>query len=87
MRFRNVLPTLALAATSVCAFAEGESSTPQLDTSEVVNAATSIKTGLVSILGDLSPLVIAVVVAGVAIWAIPRIVGILKTGFTSGKGR
>lgn len=60
---------------------------PSMDTTSTINAATAVSTGLQSILTSLAPLVIGVVVAGVAIWAIPRIVGLLKSAFTSGKGR
>lgn len=77
---------LGLAATLAPAimFAEGEGS---LDVSEATGAITSIQGAFESILAALGPAVVAVVLAGVAIWAIPRIAGSLKSAFTGGKGR
>lgn len=56
-----------------------------------VSSVTSMSSGLQSmfggILGTLVPVVGAVVLAGVAVWAMPRIVGIIKSAFQTGKGR
>lgn len=66
-------------------FAEGEGAA--VDVSEATGAISSIQSAFESILTALGPAVVAVVLAGVAIWAIPRIAGSLKSAFSGGKGR
>lgn len=75
---------LSLALPAVV-FAEG--STPTADTTQATTAITTVQTAFETILSALGPAVLAVVIAGVGIWAIPRVVGALKSAFTGGKGR
>lgn len=53
----------------------------------VDNVASGLQSMFGNIMGTIVPVVGAVILAGVAIWAMPRIVGIIKSGFQSGKGR
>lgn len=78
------LLALGAAFSPALLFAEGGSS---VDTTTATGAITSIQTALTSVLGSLSTAVVAVVLAGVAVWLIPRIAGSLKSAFSSGKGR
>lgn len=63
---------------------------PSMSTDDINNfgtLATNIKQGMVDILGKLWIPVAAVILAGIAIWAVPRIVGLFKAAFQSGKGK
>lgn len=53
----------------------------------VNSAADGLREMFGKILGGLVPVVGAVMLAGVALWAMPRILGILKTAFQTSKGR
>ena len=55
--------------------------------SNVDNVASGLQSMFGNIMSTIVPVVGAVILAGVAIWAMPRIVGIIKSGFQSGKGR
>lgn len=57
------------------------------EVSSVQNAAQGLQTMLGNILSYLVPVVGVIALAGVAIWAVPKIVGTVKSAFTSGKGR
>lgn len=57
------------------------------DLAAVNSAATGLQTMFENILGKLVPVVGCVLLAGVALWALPRIVGTIKTAFQQGKGR
>lgn len=53
----------------------------------VNSAADGLRTMFGNILGALVPVLGAVILAGVAVWAMPRIVGIIKSAFQTSKGR
>lgn len=76
----GAVPFLATAS----AFAEGESSA--VDVSAATGAINSIQGGLETIIGALATPVASLVVAGVAIWAIPKVARALKRAFSGGQG-
>lgn len=78
-----VLPLFA--ASPLAALAEG--TTSSVDVTNATDAITQVQGAFEQILGTLGSAVLAIVIAGVAIWAIPRVVGSLKSAFTGGKGR
>lgn len=86
-KIRLWLGAFLLAVVSGSASAQANYTNVVMSTTGPENAITAVQTGMESILNKLGPAVLAVVVAGVAIWAIPRIVGLLKSAFSSGKGR
>lgn len=53
----------------------------------VNSAADGLQTMMGQILGKLVPVLGAIILAGVAVWAMPKIVGIIKSAFQTGKGR
>lgn len=53
----------------------------------VNSAADGLRTMFGNILGALVPVLGAVILAGVAVWAMPKIVGIIKSAFQTSKGR
>lgn len=53
----------------------------------VNSAADGLRTMFGNILGALVPVLGAVTLAGVAVWAMPKIVGIIKSAFQTSKGR
>lgn len=82
-KFKTALYSVgAFLVTAPAMLAEG---TPAAGSPE--DAISQIQTSLTDILDALKTPVVALVVAGVAVWAIPRIVGLLKSAFNSGKGR
>lgn len=89
----TALPTLAQesggSSAPVTASGDGWSATftiPDKITS-VDSAASGAQSMLSNILSQLVKPIGLVLLAGLAIWAMPRIIGILKTAFSSGKGR
>lgn len=83
-KFRNFLLKLAVVGGPVSALAQGEGSSTAFD---VGTAITDIQSGMTGIIGQLKAPAIAIVLAGVAIWVIPKLVSYLKTAFQAGKGR
>lgn len=53
----------------------------------VNSAAAGLQDMFGKILGSLVPVLGAVILAGVAVWAMPKIVGIIKSAFQTSKGR
>lgn len=53
----------------------------------VNSAADGLREMFGKILGTLVPVIGAVILAGVAVWAMPKIVGIIKSAFQTSKGR
>ena len=56
-----------------------------MDTTAAVSMITSAKEGLVSLLSSVAPIITAIVLAGLAIWASIVIVRIVKRAFNAGK--
>ena len=67
----------------LAALADG--STTAMDTTHAVSMLTSAKDGLVSLLQSAAPIITAIVLAGLAIWAAIIIVRIVKRAFNAGK--
>lgn len=59
----------------------------EFSTAAIVTSVTEVSTGLGAISTAVVPLLGAVVLAGIALWAIPAIIGIVKRAFGAGKGR
>lgn len=80
MRIRNI-PSLiaAFAVTGASALADGEAAYDGV----ITQTQTAFEAAINALKGPAA----AIVVAGIGIWLIPRVVGFLKTCFTSGKGR
>lgn len=55
--------------------------------SSVNSAAEGLRDMFGKILGSLVPVLGTVILAGVAVWAMPRIVGIIKSAFQTSKGK
>ena len=70
-----------LGVVAVPALARAEGSTSTMDTTAVTTMLTSIQTGLVGLLNSAMPIVTAVVLAGLALWAGLVIVRIIKRVF------
>lgn len=69
---------------------ESANTIPSMSQTDIDNfgtLATNVKQGLVDILEKLWIPVAAVLMAGIALWAVPRVVGLFKSAFQSGKGR
>lgn len=75
---------LALVALVAPALASAQEQTGSLDLSTEIG---QIQTGMTGVINQLKAPAIAIVLAGVAIWVIPKLVGYLKTAFQAGKGR
>lgn len=83
---KRLLSGAVVVASAAPVLADGVYTNIVMSTKGPEAAITALQGGMTSILDKLGPAVLAVVVAGVAIWAIPRIVGLLKSAFSS-KGR
>lgn len=81
---KKLMTTLAAAGSSVVAFAEGEGSAGSDVAGDIINGAQN---ALTSMLDTAGAAVVAVVLAGLAIWGGIRLVGLLKSAFNAGKGR
>lgn len=79
--------TLVGAVATSLPFSTFAQSSETVDVSAATGAISSVQSAMISILTPLGTAVVAIVLAGVAIWAIPRVVGSLKGAFQSGKGR
>lgn len=79
-KFKKLLLGASVALSPVIMLAEG--ATPAYDT-VITETESALKTALSSLAAPAA----AVVVAGIAIWLIPRVVSALKSAFTAGKGR
>ena len=79
---KKLVAGLSLAPLAV--LAEG-GSTSAMDTAQAVSMLTSAKDGLVSLLQSAAPIITAIVLAGLAIWAAIVIVRIVKRAFNAGK--
>lgn len=69
---------------------EQSNSIPSMNQTDIDNfgtLATNVKEGLIDILEKLWIPVAAVLMAGIALWAVPRIAGLFKSAFQSGKGK
>lgn len=75
-----LLPSSVLAAGSV--FAEGAAA---MDTTTATNMMTSVQTGLEAILTAAGPIITAIILAGIGIWAVFAVVRLMKRAFNSGK--
>ena len=79
---KNLVAGASLAPLAVLAETPGSSS---MDTTQAVSMLTAAKDGLVSLLQSAAPIVTAIVLAGLAIWAAIVIVRIVKRAFNAGK--
>lgn len=75
-----LLPSTLLAAGSV--LAEGN---PTMDTTAATTMMTSVQTGLEAILAAAGPIISAIILAGIGIWAVFAVVRLMKRAFNSGK--
>lgn len=82
----KVVAVAVPALVTASAFAEGEGSGSAADVSAATGAINSIQGGLEAIIGALATPVASLVVAGVAIWAIPKVARALKRAFSGGQG-
>lgn len=73
-----------LSLAPLAALAETPGSTT-MDTTQAVSMLTSAKDGLVALLSSAAPIITAIVLAGLAIWAAIAIVRIVKRAFNAGK--
>lgn len=92
MNIKNIgYAAMAFLGTAGLALAEetGGSTTTSavVDVSKVGEVAEAVQTGFSDAADALYPVLAAVVCIGVGLWLIPRIVGVLKSAFSSGKGR
>ena len=78
---KKLVAGLSLAPLAVLA----EGPTSAMDTAQAVSMLTSAKDGLVSLLSSAAPIITAIVLAGLAIWAAIVIVRIVKRAFNAGK--
>lgn len=78
---KYLLPSSVLAAGSV--FAEGPSAA--MNTTTATNMMTSVQTGLEAILTAAGPIITAIILAGIGIWAVFAVVRLMKRAFNSGK--
>ncbi len=56
-----------------------------MDTTAAVSMITAAKDGLVGLLSSVAPIITAIVLAGLAIWAAIVVVRIVKRAFNAGK--
>lgn len=75
---------LCCLSASVPAFALLAEDTPVTTPSQVM---TSISTTLQGYLTDAFPIIATIIGAGIGIWAVYKLVGLVKKGLTSGTGR
>lgn len=75
-----LLPSSLLAAGSVLA-----ADNPAMDTTAATTMMTSVQTGLEAILTAAGPIISAIILAGVGIWAVFAVVRLMKRAFNSGK--
>ena len=78
---KKMVAGLSLAPLAVLA----EGPTSGMDTTAAVSMITSAKEGLVSLLSSVAPIITAIVLAGLAIWAAIVVVRIVKRAFNAGK--
>lgn len=64
------------------AFAEGATG---MDTTTATTMMTQIQTGLEAILTAAGPIITAVILSGIGIWAVFAVVRLMKRAFNSGK--
>lgn len=71
---------------TVCGFAApvlfAEGSAPSMDTTAAETMLTSAQTGLTGLLSSAAPIVTAIVLAGLAIWAALVLIRIIKRAFS-----
>ena len=79
---KNLVAGASLAPLAALAETPGSTS---MDTTQAVSMLTAAKEGLVSLLQSAAPIVTAIVLAGLAIWAAIVIVRIVKRAFNAGK--
>ena len=75
---------LAVAGSASAALAQ-EGSASAINIAETLTEQA--KDSLTGMLDTVAPVIVAVVVAGLSIWGGIALVGIIKRGFTAGKGR
>ena len=75
---KKIMLGLGIVGTSVAALAEGDTTTPSAVLETTLNSVQTTLTGYVT---TALPIIGAVVVAGLAVWALPKIVRWIKSGF------
>ena len=79
---KKLVAGLSLAPLAVLAETPGSTT---MDTTAAVSMITAAKEGLVSLLSSVAPIITAIVLAGLAIWAAIVVVRIVKRAFNAGK--
>lgn len=77
---KKLLLSSLLAAGSVLA-----ADPPAMDTTTATTMMTSVQTGLEAILTAAGPIISAIILAGIGIWAVFAVVRLMKRAFNSGK--
>lgn len=78
---KKILPAALVAASSVGAFAADGG----MDTTTATTMMTQIQTGLEAILTAAGPIITALILSGIGIWAVFAVVRLMKRAFNSGK--
>lgn len=80
-KMKKILPAALVAASSLGLFAADGG----MDTTQATTMMTQIKTGLEAILTAAGPIVTALILSGIGIWAVFAVVRLMKRAFNSGK--